>query len=522
MIQTEQQPGVSWPVQGSVFQGSCAALLERFERFERAALAPVDVSFLVLLRVALGLLLAISMERFLAYGWVDSLLLAPSFRFKFFGFRWVEPLPREYMLLLFRSLVGLGLAVAAGFCFRLSAILLALGLSYIQLIDVSTYLNHYYLAALLAWLLAFTPAERAGSVDAWLRRLWAEKRGTEAPARVTHVRAGFLWLFRFQIGLVYFCAGLAKLQTDWLIHGQPLRIWLGASTDLPLLGPLFTWSGVPLLIGWIGFLFDTTIVLWLSMSRARPYAYGVLLCFHTLTRLLFDIGMFPWIMSACALIFFPPDAARRLLNQVSLWWTRGVQSILSTKAGQTTQARGLVSAPPVPLQHPEAHVSQGARVPRFARAALLCGLLYVTFQAVMPFRYLAYGDNVLWHEQGMRFSWRVMVRAKGGHVSFRVKTKEKEISVDPRPYLTAFQENEMAGQPDLILQMAHQIGRDYQARSGGPVEVYASARISLNGRRAAPLIDPTVDLMTVRDGLAPASWILPAPTQAPPLIRPVL
>lgn len=484
--------------QGSVTQDSIARL---WRRWERAALVPVDLSFLVLLRVAVGLLFAISMERFLAYGWVDSLLLAPSFRFKYFGFHWVEPLAREHMLFLFRALVGLGLAVAVGFCFRLSAVLLALGLSYVQLIDVSTYLNHYYLAALLAWLLAFTPAQRAGSVDAWLARVWAKTRHKEVPA-VTHVPMGFLWLFRFQIGLVYFCAGLAKLQPDWLVHGQPLRIWLGASTDLPLLGPLFTWSGVPLLIGWIGFLFDTTIVLWLSMSRTRPYAYAVLLCFHILTRLLFDIGMFPWIMSACALIFFPPEAARKLLSK-------------SSRSFKLDADLGSAGAP-------GSLCEKFPRVSWGARAALVCGLLYVSFQALMPFRYLAYGDNVLWHEQGMRFSWRVMVRAKGGHVSFQVKTKEREISVDPRGYLTPFQENEMAGQPDLILQMAHHIGRDFEVRSGGPVEVYATARISLNGRRAAPLIDPTVDLMTVSDDLGLASWILPAPTQDPPLIRPVL
>ncbi len=448
------------------------------------------------------------MERFLAYGWIDDLLLAPSFRFKYYGFHWVEPLPREQMFLLFRVLVGLGLMVAVGFCFRICALLLALGLSYIQLIDVSTYLNHYYLAALLAWLLAFAPAHRAGSVDAWLGRLWAQKRGQEAPARVTQVQSGFLWLFRFQIGLVYFCAGLAKLQTDWLIYGQPLRIWLGASTDLPLLGPLFTWPGVPLLISWLGFLFDTTIVLWLSWARTRPYAYVVVLFFHTLTRLLFDIGMFPWIMSACALIFFPPDAARRLLGRVSGGWARRAKSTSVGIAMAEPAKEGSMRSLPLGL--------------RGARVALALGLIYVTFQAAMPFRYLAYGDNVLWHEQGMRFSWRVMVRAKGGGVSFLVKTPEREIFVDPRQYLTAFQENEMAGQPDLILQMAHYIGKKYEARTQGPVKVYATARISLNGRRAAPLIDPSVDLMTVRDGLAPASWISPAPMQAPPLIRPVL
>ena len=472
-----------------------------FRRFQRAALAPVDISFLVLFRVALGTLLAISMERFVAYGWIDQLLLEPSFRFKYYGFSWVEPLPRAQMLLLFHLLIALGLAVAVGFCFRLSAILLALGLSYIQLIDVSTYLNHYYLAALLAWLLALSPAHRAGSVDAWSRRLWARTREPIQPARVTQIPSGFLWLFRFQIGLVYFCAGLAKLQSDWLIHGQPLRIWLGASTDLPILGPIFTWPGVPLAISWLGFLFDATIVLWLSWNRSRPYAYAVVLVFHTLTRLLFDIGMFPWIMSACALIFFPPDAARRLAIWWSGWWSKS--------SGAADRER-VITPPLVPS--------------RFTRMALVLGVTYVTFQALMPFRYLAYGGNVLWHEQGMRFSWRVMVRAKGGAVSFFVKLpdREREILVDPKHYLTAFQENEMAGQPDLILQMAHHIGREYEARGHHPVRVYASARISLNGRRAAPLIDPSVDLMKARDGLGPASWILSAPTEAPPRIRPVL
>lgn len=80
----------------------------------------------------------------------------------------------------------------------------------------------------------------------------------------------------------------------------------------------------------------------------------------------------------------------------------------------------------------------------------------------------------------------------------------------------------MAGQPDLILQLAHHIGRDFEARGLGPMEVRAEARISLNGRRAALLVDPSADLTRVLDGLTPASWILPHPPEAPPLIRPVL
>lgn len=478
-----------------------AGVLARLRRgasvdWENALLAPVDISFLVLFRVVLGLLMAVSMERFLAYGWVDQLLAEPTFRFKYFGFGWVEPLPRDQLITLVRCLVGLGLATAVGFCFRLASVLLALGLSYIQLIDVSTYLNHYYLAALLTWLLALSPAHRSGSVDAWLKRIF--KRSSATPHPVTHVPRAWLWLLRFQVGLVYVCAGLAKLQPDWLVHAQPLRIWLGASTELPLLGPVLTWPGVPLIFSWCGFLFDTTIPFFLLWNVSRPYAYVVVLGFHSVTRALFDIGMFPWIMSGAALVFFPPDTPRRLLARLG---------------------RAVTGSPPL-LKRTAPTPSARLRT----RVGLALGLTYAAAQLLIPFRHLAYGGNVLWHEQGMRFSWRVMVRAKGGGVNFLVTNRSTGTSqtVYPREYLNAFQENEMAGQPDLILQLAHHIKEDFQAKGHGPVAVHARAKVSLNGRRAAWLVDPTVDLTQIEDGLGRQSWILPSPTDPPPHIRPVL
>jgi vitamin K-dependent gamma-carboxylase len=81
------------------------------------------------------------------------------------------------------------------------------------------------------------------------------------------------------------------------------------------------------------------------------------------------------------------------------------------------------------------------------------------------------------------------------------------------------QEREMSSQPDLILQMAHWIRDDFAARGEGAVEVRVEAVVSLNGRAAAPIIDPARDLARVEDGLAPADWILPAPSGPPPRLR---
>jgi hypothetical protein len=460
-----------------------------------ALLRPVDIAWLAAYRVLFGLAMAVSMQRFLAYGWVEQLLVAPRFRFHYWGFAWVTPLSGGSMRLLFWGLAVLGLAVAAGFAFRVTAPLLAAGLTYVQLIDVSTYLNHYYLAGLLAWLFAASPASRAWSVDAWLR----ERRGASRPEPT--VAKGWLVLFQVQVGVVYLCAGLAKAQSDWLLHGQPLGIWLGASTSLPILGKLFTLDGVPLLMSWFGFLFDTTIVGWLAWRRTRPWAYAVVVVFHVMTRLLFDIGMFPIIMTISALVFFSPSWPRALF--------RRLVRFRSAEPAEPAPSMPARSERPAPLLH---------------RAALVLGALYCVGQIVMPLRCHLYGGNVLWHEQGMRFSWRVMVRAKGGAITFIVRPKhgERVFHVSPREYLNPFQENEMAGQPDLVLQLAHHIREDFERRGYGAVEVHAESTVSLNGRRGAMLVDPAVDLTTVHDGIGPASWLLPAPREAPPHTRPVL
>ena len=52
----------------------------------------------------------------------------------------------------------------------------------------------------------------------------------------------------------------------------------------------------------------------------------------------------------------------------------------------------------------------------------------------------------------------------------------------------------MAGQPDLILQLGQHIGRDFERRESGRVQVHVDAFASLNGRPPARLIDPEVDL----------------------------
>lgn len=476
-------------------------------RLAAALLVPRDPSGLAVFRVLFGLIGAVSAIRFLAYDWVGELFVRPRFHFSHLGMEWARPLPQPGMTALFAALVVVSLMVSAGLFYRVAIVLFFLGFSYVQLICVTNYLNHYYLVSLLAGLMALLPMNAAWSLDA---RLFPRARRASVPAWTVH-------LLRFQIAIVYTFAGLAKVNADWLVHGQPLGVWLAARTGMPVLGPLFALPGAALAMSWAGCLFDLTIALWLSIPRTRLAAYGVVLVFHAVTSALFPIGMFPFIMATAALIFFPPS------------WPR---DLLARARDALRRARLRASPAPVagaepPPGEPESGAGRAAAAdaprPRWLVPALIVFSLYATAQILVPLRAHLYGGDVHWHEQGMRWSWRVMVREKNASVTYRVihPVTGKVTEVAPRRYLTARQERDFGTQPDLVLQLGKRIAADRSAAEGVRMIVHADVLVSLNGRRAARLIDPTADLARIEDGLSKAEWILPMPDEAPPRLTPV-
>jgi hypothetical protein len=299
--------------------------------------------------------------------------------------------------------------------------------------------------------------------------------------------------------VVYVYAGLAKLGGDWLLGAQPLNIWMSARIDTPVIGPMLDEWWVALAMSWAGFLFDTTIVAFLLWRRTRPFAYAVVVVFHFFTGVFFAIGMFPFIMTVAATIFFEPDWPRRI---------PGLRTIVS-RGGEDRPDDARSGPTWVGYEPPPSWI--------LAPVALWCAL-HVT----IPLRHFAYPGDVLWDEVGMRWSWKVMVREKNGSVTYRVRSSELpgERYVYPSKYLTDHQEREMSGQPDMIVQLGQHIGRELEAAGHEDVEVRVDAWASLNGRRPARLIDPDVDLMDIdlplveTPGTRP-DWIEPAPTEPP-------
>nr|WP_295924608.1 HTTM domain-containing protein [uncultured Dyadobacter sp.] len=428
---------------------------------------------LAMFRAIFGLMLLISVCRFVAMGWVRELYIDPQFFFPFYGFAFVKPLG-EWTYVLFAICGFSALLVAVGWFYRWASVALFLSFTYIELIDKSTYLNHYYFVSVLCFMLMFLPAHTLWSVDSC--------RDPKLPA--SQIPAWCTDSIRLVVCILYFYAGLAKLNSDWLLHALPLKIWLPAKNDIPLIGPLFNDTSTAYAFSWVGCMYDLSIGFLLWNRKTRPFAYVSVVVFHLATSLLFPIGMFPYIMIVTALIFFPARFHQKIIIRISSW-----------------------------LHLPHSYLNPQGRYhfPTFFQPALYAVFaLFFAFQITFPFRYLLYHDELFWTEEGYRFSWRVMLMEKAGYTQFTVTDANgKKQVVNNNAFLTRLQEKMMSTQPDMILQYAHMLRDYYAARGFQSPQVHVDSYVALNGRMGKPLITPEVDLAQQTESLRHKSWITP-------------
>lgn len=438
---------------------------------------PVSIAPLVVFRIVFGLLMLFSTVRYVALGWVDSQLIAPVLHFSYYGFEWVEPPPGDWMYLPFVIMGLSAIAIVIGAYYRLATILFFVCFSYVELIDITYYLNHYYFVSIVAFLMILVPANRCFSVDA--------KRNPQLVRKT--VSLWCIGILKLQIAIVYIYAGLAKLNYDWLIRAMPLSIWLPAKTSLPVIGWIFKYQFTAYLFSWMGMLFDTLIVFGLMVKKTRGLSYAAVVIFHTITGVLFQIGIFPLVMILSVTIFFSSSFHERILDRLSLLLT-GKQ--LFSVEEISSSARKSVELKPI---------------------YFIFLVVFVMFQLLFPWRYLLYDGNVFWTEQGYRFSWRVMLMEKAGTATFYVKdgASGREGSVINHQFLNPHQEKQMAMQPDLILQYAHHLEDHFTSKGMEDPYVRAEVYVTLNAHPSALFIDPQRDLTKQQDQWSHKSWILP-------------
>ena len=370
------------------------------------------------------------------------------------------------------------LGFALGYKYKLSSIVLFLSFTYIELMDKTTYLNHYYLISILAFMLIFLPAANYFSIDS----LKNNKDKLIPRWSVDSIKV--------MLCIVYFYAGFAKINYDWLIHAQPLKIWLQGSYDIPLIGELLQKKWVHYTMSWGGMLYDCLIPFLLFIKRTRWFAFFLVVIFHVMTKVLFPaIGMFPYIMIVSCLIFFNYSYH----DQIILFLRR-----LFDKTRIYKDLKKKVEQPKI-LNH--------------SRNSLYIIAGFLLMQILIPLRYKLYPGELFWTEQGYRFSWRVMLVEKRGHTDFRIINSDdnQEFYVNNEDFLTPFQEKQMSFQPDFIVEFAQFLGDYYTEKGINNVEVYVDAFATLNGRKSERLIDPKTNLYGIKNSIIHKDWINPYP-----------
>ena len=433
---------------------------------------------LISFRIIFGLLMLFSTLRFMALGWIEDHYIDTQFHFHYFGFEWIEPLGRSAIYFIHGLMVLAALFVCIGLWYHWSALILFLSFTYVELIDLTYYLNHYYFVSLVCFALIFLPANRAFSVDVQLGRV---KFCNQVPPWTINC-------LLLLISIVYLYAGLAKVNTAWLLEAMPLKLWLPAHNKMPILGPIFDWEITPYLFSWFGMIYDTFIVVLLLLPATRSIAYVFVVVFHLMTGLLFQIGVFPIVMIGVTTLFF------------SAQWHKN-QLLRLSKVISPSQYNLLKREEVYPLSY---SIIQS----KLATVALV---LFFGFQLLFPWRYLLYPGNLFWTEEGYRFSWRVMLMEKSGSATFYVKDSktQREGRVVNTRFLNDHQIKQMAMQPDMILQFAHFLGAYYAAQGVHQPQVRAEVYVTLNGQPSRKLIDDQLDLMQIQDSWQPKDWILP-------------
>ena len=426
----------------------------------------IDNSALIVFRVIFGFLIFCEAIGAILLGWVKATMVDPEFTFSFIGFEWLQPLP-GYGMYIYYVIMGIfGLFVMLGYRYRLSIIMYTLMWTVTYFMQKSSYNNHYYLLILLCGIMALLPANRWLSLDA---RRNPEIKSLSMPNWCA-------WIIILQMWIVYTYASIAKMYPDWL-DGSVMKLLFSAKKHYFLIGDFLQQEWLHYFISYAGLLFDLLVIPLLLIKRTRKWAFIASIFFHLFNSFVFQVGIFPYMSLGLCLFFFEPDYIRRLF-----------------------------------LRNKPKFEGEIIDDPKFKKIGLISAAVYFIIQIGLPLRHWVIPDNVLWTEEGHKLSWRMMLRSRSGLARFKVvdKATQEQYMINLDDYLTRKQKRLVSSRPDFIWQFAQRLKKEFNEKEQD-VAVYVTCHVSVNGRPYRQLIDPEVDLASVKwNAFRHSDWILPS------------
>ncbi|KAL4122224.1 hypothetical protein QTP88_014594 [Uroleucon formosanum] len=435
---------------------------------------PEDGECLAALRIAFGLLMMIDTMDERGFCQAEKRWMEPM-KCYFPLFDFVKPLPGRWMCLAYAAMFSGVLGVFTGFHYRISCALYAIPYWYIFLADKSSWNNHSYLFGLLIAIFSITDAHRNWSLDRWLQR----KTQLDTPSLVP--RWNYL-LLRIQFFVMYFVAGLKKLEPDWLWGYSMMS--LGHHHAF---APFRYFFSAEFIDHWIvhigGFLIDLFSGFGLCFRFTRPFTIVVLLAFHGMNATMFTIGMFPYVCAAMLPVFCDPATMSKMLRTV-------VEFVWNDRSGP----KSIVYKPPT-------------RTKQNAIAAGVC--LYTALQLFLPYSHIVTQGYNGWRNGLYGYSWDMMVyNVDVAKVQVKVldHVRREQFYLDPNGWTDNYK---WMLHGDMLKQFAGCVAANMPDRHDN-ISVKMDIWGSLNGRFHQRLVDPNVDLLHAPwSPWSSVPWLLP-------------
>lgn len=219
-----------------------------------------------------------------------------------------------------------------------------------------------------------------------------------AQKKNAHVPLWNYTVLRGQIFIVYFIAGVKKLDADW-VGGYSMehlsRHWLFSPFKLVLSEELTSL----LVVHWCGLLLDLSAGFLLFFDASRPIGLVFVSYFHCMNSQLFSIGMFPYVMLASSPLFCSTDWPRKLVVRCP----KRLQELLPAKAAPRPSASCV---------YQRARGKAGQKAGLRHQLGAVFTLLYLLEQLFLPYsHFLTQGYNN-WTNGLYGYSWDMMVHSR--------------------------------------------------------------------------------------------------------------
>ncbi|MGH0130569.1 UNVERIFIED_CONTAM: hypothetical protein FKN15_015420 [Acipenser sinensis] len=533
---------------------------------------PTDPASLGVFRFLFGMLMVVDIPQerglsYLDYKYLDGMVVC---RFPLFNF--LQPLPLDWMYLVYVIMLLGALGIMLGCFYRLACLMFISTYWYVFFLDKTTWNNHSYLYGLIGFQLTFMDANRywctgdharlllsACVSDVYLNllvRLLPGQDYLEQPLLpVTQVSLSSVELhsaestvLRAQVSqssvelhsaestgeselcgttvlrvqasqraavsaqgsahtgkifIVYFIAGIKKLDFDW-IEGYSMHYlanhWLFDPFKLVFSEEMTS----VLVVHGGGLVLDLTAGYLLFFDATRPVAMVFVSYFHCMNSQLFSIGMFAYTMLATSLLFCYPDWPRRFFSKFPACLSGALPTVMPAPQHSPS------------CVYPESESSEAAtltkptKLSRRHRLGALFTVLYITEQFFMPYsHFITQGYNNL--TNGLYgYSWDMMVHSRSHQ---HVKITYRDGVTGDIGYLNPgvfTHSRRWKDHGDMLKQYASCLSHQLKNYNISEPEIYFDIWVSINERFQQRIFDPRLDIVKADwSPFRPNPWLMP-------------